>query len=128
MRQPDNIHRLKGNYRPCRHGKVEEKPKIDSNIPDPPIFLDEFAKEEFTRIGKILGAVDVLSDLDLVILTQYAVLYSELRRDPEKFGAAKHSQLRMVIQELGLSPTSRTKLRTNEALSKKVNENPFSAL
>lgn len=52
----------------------------------------------------------VLTALDRTALSQYCFLYSQLVEAPESFSAALHAQLRLVMIELGLTASSRSKL------------------
>lgn len=119
-RKPDNVHQLQGTHRKDRHGDLDTKIQLDSKLPKPPTWLPQFAKKEWQRVCNIMKAVGVITEADASVLTQYCLLYSEMKKVKEEFQAAKHTQLRLCAAELGLTPVSRSKIVVG-----KVNRNEF---
>ena len=120
-RKPDNVHQLKGTHRKDRHGDPDTKVQLNSKLPKPPPWLPPFAKTEWNRICKVMKAVNVITEADASVLTQYCLLYAEMKKEKTDFQAAKHTQLRMCAIELGLTPIARSKIVVG-----KVNRNDFS--
>jgi len=106
---PKNVHLLKGTHRKDRHGPTKEKHALNPKVPPMPGFLPIEAQKEWQRITCILKPLNVLTDADRGILTQYCVLAGELSCDPYGFPATKHTQMRMCEVELGITPSSRNK-------------------
>jgi P27 family predicted phage terminase small subunit len=57
----------------------EPTPEIEAACPDPPVFLPEFAKEEWHRVAPGLHATRLLSTLDIMPLSAYCVAYAQWR-------------------------------------------------
>lgn len=108
-RKPDNLHVLEGTYQKHRHGDLGEKPKWNSDFPDLPDCLDADAQEEWMRLAAIVPA-GVITQTDRSAFAQYCALWSEFKKDPNGFPSSKHSQLKLVQQELGFTPISRSKI------------------
>ena len=110
-RIPDNVHKLKGTYQPCRHGDPETKPDWDESFPDIPDCVAEIpeAAAEWLRVSNFVPA-GVITQTDRTAFSQYCVLWSEFVKDPEGFPSSKHAQLKLVQQELGFTPISRGKI------------------
>ena len=109
-RVPDSIHALKGTYRKDRHGDQGQKLAVDSEIPDKPDFLTEEASGEWDRVTAILYHKGLLTQLDRTILAQYCMMYGKLATEKTNMSAADHTQLRLMEQELGFTPSSRGKI------------------
>jgi len=123
-RKPDNVHRLNGTYKPDRHGDPDTKPEWSEEAPEMPDYLDDLGRAEWERVMRDTPA-GVLTKTDVTILTQYCLLVSRLiawakfriecSEDIEMgkllaFTAADHTQLRLIQQELGFTPSSRGKI------------------
>jgi phage terminase small subunit len=123
-RVPDNVHKLQGTYRSDRHlkrpptpahirtGATDKAPPAVtlSKPPSCPKWLPEAAKKEWRRVVKVLAEYNILSALDQGIMAQYCCLHAQLQEFPEGFSAALHGQLRLLLVELGFTPSSRSKL------------------
>ncbi len=120
-RIPDNVHKLKGTHRKDRHGDPDTKIQLDGRLPVAPRWMPADARKEWARVCKVMKAVNVITEADSTVLTQYCLLYSEMKREKEEFQAAKHTQLRLCAAELGLTPVSRSKIVVG-----KVNRDDFS--
>jgi len=108
-RKPDNVHKLNGTYQKHRHGDPGSKPEWDEGSPEIPKCLKGEARKEWKRIVKIVPE-GVLTITDKTILTQYCALWAELAADPANFETGQHTQLRLILQELGFTPISRSKI------------------
>lgn len=109
-RKPDNIHLLQGTYKPSLHGDPETKPKPKGEIGNPPEWMPELAAEEWNRKKKILSDAGLLRLADEIIFAQYCLLVEDLQTELFKFTAAKHTQLRLLQMEMGMTPASRSKI------------------
>lgn len=110
-RVPDNILKLRGTYRPDRHGEEENKPTVDERLPEAPIWLNELAVDEWRRVTRVLDEADVLRATDMVVLAAYCNAYSKLIMRGMDFTATDLCQLRGLCNDLGLTPVARCKLR-----------------
>lgn len=139
---PASIHKLKGTYRPDRHGG---EPEVESVLPDPPDYLDDVAQAEWRRIAPELHKAGILSKLDIVVLEMYCSIYSRWRYAEKKIHTRKtHAkavttaengymmqstwltvssrcvkQLKDLSTEFGLTPVSRARMKM-----KKEDERP----
>ena len=109
-RKPDNLHLLQGTLQPCRHGDPDKKPKPKGKIGDPPEWMSDIAKTEWHRKKKILADAGLLFLADDMIFAQYCLLVEDLQKEQLNFTAAKHTQLRLVQMEMGMTPASRSKI------------------
>jgi len=109
-RIPDNVHLLKGTYRPSRHGDLKRKPKVEKSFPPMPRWLDKTAKEEWQRIKELTKGIGLITQADQTILAMYCTLYSEFVRTGNDFPVGKHTQLRLCALEMGFTPSSRGKV------------------
>ena len=109
-RKPDNIHLLQGTFQKSRHGDPKKKINLPTKFPICPRWMDKLAKKEWARIKKVMEKSAVITFGDATVLTQYCMLVAELEIEHFEFTAAKHTQLRMVAVELGLTPAARGKI------------------
>ena len=107
---PDNVHLLKGTYRKDRHGDPDKKPKIAAKLGPAPALLNDIARAEWDKKGKMLEKAGLLSGVDETIFAQYCMLYAEFSEQGYDFPGTKHTQLRMCQMELGMTPASRSKI------------------
>jgi phage terminase small subunit len=109
-RKPDNVLKLEGTYRADRHGDPATKLDVETEAPLMPDFLKGAGKKEWDRVAGLLKNKNLLTGLDRSILAQYCALWHEFASDHLAFTAAAHTQLRMLEQELGFTPSSRGKI------------------
>lgn len=121
-RKPIAQHRAQGTYRADRHEGWSEPEDMSTLPPAPPESLTEGARKEWMRITTLLGPSGRLTALDSVVLTQYCELAAQLADSPKDFNAPMHTALRLLASELGLTPTSRSKIAEP---TKPHAENPF---
>jgi len=81
--QPTNILLLKGNPGKRPLNDTEPMPP-DTSIPDPPSFLDKYAKEEWFEVCHSLHAMGTLTKIDKAVLAAYCDSYSLWRRCNEQ--------------------------------------------
>lgn len=124
-RLPDNVHVLRGTFKPNRHGSREKKPLLEPGIPSPPAWLKGAALAEWRRVVKILKPTNVLTIADRTIITQYCLLFGKMSERLDDFSAGDHHQLRTLCSELGLTPASRAKLAPS---GKAKDDDPFGAI
>ena len=112
-RKPDNVLQLAGTYRPDRHGDPDTKPEWSEEAPEMPDYLDDLARAEWERVMRDTPA-GVLTKTDGIVLAQFCLMVSKMIQsctDPDVvFCAADHTQLRLIQQELGFTPSSRGKI------------------
>ena len=138
-RQPSAIKRLKGEMRPSRTNAREPQPGL--TLPAVPKSLPSVARDEWKRVAKILYDARVLTDADLAVLRGYCINFARAFEAEQKvnkegvtiteervlgrrayfvakenpaFSAALKARKQMLefARELGLSPTSRTKIQS----------------
>ena len=110
-RKPDNIHKLKGTYQPCRHGDPDNKPDWSEGFPPMPACIanNKGAKKEWNRLKKNVPS-GVITITDMSSFAQYCLLWSQMDEEGVDFGATKHSQLRLIEADLSFTPSSRGKI------------------
>ncbi len=127
---PPQVHKLRGTFKKCRHSDTLDLP---TSTPEPPEHLDDIALDEWNRLVGELAQVGTLHKLDRTLLATYCVLWSHLTQAERGIrehglvikgatGAAQASpyysvamraasQLTRIAAELGLSPSSRARLK-----------------
>lgn len=125
-------HRLHGTYRADRHGPMATNPLLENlPPPEPPENLSERARKEWDRVLAESAPLGMITALDRAVLTQYCVLWSELEGRMAEgtaadFTAAKHTQLRMLAEMLGLAPgTERDNRLEHLRTETDADDNPF---
>ncbi len=131
---PSKIHQLHGN--PGRRPPNADEPMPPESMPECPEHLDEIAKAEWKRAGKLLMDVRIMTDLDMAMLAGYVTYFSQWctatvqlqksgmvykRKDGAPgwnpyFRVANDCYDRMVKTAvlLGLSPSSRVNLKVEK--------------
>lgn len=109
-RKPDNVHLLEGTFQSCRHGDPSKKPKPKGKIEACPDTLSGDERLYWDKAITALDGLGLLTNADEMILSQYAVLAAEFMAEKKGFTAAKHTQLRLLQIELGMTPLARSKI------------------
>ena len=130
--KPTLLKQLEGN--PGKRPLNDREPVAPPGIPDPPAFLDEVAREEWTHTVKVLAGMRLLSLADRVALAAYCTAYSRwvhaeaqvkklgpVVKSPDKgfpmmspfliIANQSMEQMRKLLVEFGLTPSSRSRLR-----------------
>lgn len=130
---PTSLKILRGN--PGKRKLNRHEPRPAPAIPTCPRELDRAAKTEWKRLAKILAELGLLTQCDRGSLAAYCAAYSRFisaERDVGKYGSvilspdkkwptkspylcvaeAAAEQMRKFGAELGLSPSSRSRLKT----------------
>ena len=133
-RKPSSLHVLHGTDRPDRMNWEEPNPASPDSFPDPPDFLDEVAKEEWSRMGKELFDTGLFTSIDSTALAAYCVAYSQWTeniRKVTKFGTVfktpngypaqspylsmankAFEQMTKMLIEFGMTPSARARVKT----------------
>jgi len=110
---PNHIHKLKGSLRKHRHG-TSMNAVLDAEYPKPPdyIFTINGAEQVWQEVAAIMQATGLYSRADANKLARYCVLEANFRDDPVSFcdTAARLTQLRLLENDLYLSPEARAKV------------------
>ncbi len=106
-KKPSNVHKLHGTFRPDRHG---DDPDIEIGAPIKPEWLSAAASAEWDRSVPIMEGAGYLSVNDQMPLALYCELVADFQADPKGFPAARLTQLRLLMGELGMTPASRAKI------------------
>ena len=134
---------------PGKRKLPENVPKIKTeNIPSPPCYLDDYARQEWHRLSDAMWRIGTLTDGDVENLAAYCSAYSQERSALEEIqGLAKVSRLSSLLvptfngtmiqnplisiantarrdkvkyaAELGLTPSSRSRLGVDLSKNKK---------
>jgi len=140
-RKPTKLHVINGTDRPCRRNNDEPEPDVVENVPDPPEFLSDTAKEEWYSISVKLHNIGVLTDIDLSMLALYCQAYGRWVDAEKKITPANmvvktkngnpinnpylniaNTSMRdchRYLAEFGMTPSSRTKIRVDGSAKKK---------
>ena len=131
---PSNIVLLRGGRRLTHRPPRAEEPRPPERMPPCPRQLDKAARKEWRRIGKLLMAVRVITELDRAVLTIYSQAWSEYVHACEEIPKQKPvwispkdgqpklnpwlrvereacERLMRAIERLGLSPTDRARVK-----------------
>jgi phage terminase small subunit len=104
-----------GSYRPGRDGVEEQEVKVAEPLPPAPDWISEVGAQEWERIIELLGEQGALKATDLSIVAVYCELFAEMKtRGLAEMDSARITQFRLIMQEIGLSPVSRNKLKTDK--------------
>ncbi|MCK4302842.1 MAG: phage terminase small subunit P27 family [Candidatus Eisenbacteria sp.] len=131
--KPKNLKELTGSAKhdPQRVNHDEPQPPIRDDVPRPPDSLDAVAAREWLRIAPILHRLGLLTEVDLVALEAYCVVYGRwvyAEEQIRKFGMVVKSPknetpmqspylsiankalllMRSFVAEFGMTPSSRT--------------------
>ena len=124
IRKPNNLHKLSGTYRKDRHG--EEGDSLDDfqfpELPPPPQNLSDIARDEWFRVVQLLESAGLLKATDYGIMISYCRLFELIVNGEADNKVTIHTQFRMVANELGLTPVSRSKINIGKP---KDNGNPY---
>lgn len=120
-KKPISARKIEGTYRAEIHGLENS---IESGAPEKPLWLSGAAGEEWSRVSKMLENAGYLAKTDGMALSIYCELAAEFAGYPSDFPASKLSQLRMLMNDLGLTPVSRAKMPT----AQKEDKNSFEGL
>lgn len=117
-RKPASVHKLNGTYRQDRHGCKLELP---SSGPEKPGWLSASAEVEWDRVMDIMADSGFLCRTDGAALATYCELLAEFAASPADFPAGRLGQMRLLMSELGLTPSGRAKMPERESHK----DNPF---
>ena len=122
-RQPTRLLELKGAFQahPSRRKERQGEPSPTTAVGTPPKHLSAHARRcwaEFASEG-----AQWLTGADRSLLQVASVLMSEFETSPTEMVGVKVAQLRGVLNDLGFSPTSRT--RISAPPSARSEPNPF---
>lgn len=125
-RTPNNVHKLKGTYRPDRHAeRVSGYQPPAVGYPRPPEYLSGLALAVWGEVEQVMGDCNLYTQADAAKLARYCCIEAEFRTDPCQFPAAKLSQLRLMERDLYLDPEARAKVGGS---AKARPQNPFDDL
>ena len=102
---------------PGKRAINRSEPKPTSSIGDCPEWFPAEAKEEWDRIVPEMVRLGVFAGLDRAIVEGHCLTYADMIRDAKAGKPVRApilAQLRFFAGELGLSPTSRARLKTPE--------------
>lgn len=94
-----------GTFTPAR---ARPAPKLTASEPKMPAVLPERAQEVWQRIVPEMAKAKMLAEIDLDVLVVYCTKMGQFYEDMgASFRAADITQLRMLMCELGLTPSAR---------------------
>lgn len=136
---PSALKLVKGTDQPCRMNKNEPKPKAD-NI-KMPVGMSDSAKKHWGQVVKQLKEAGIMTNLDVTALMIYCETYAQWRdatdkinkhgsvvkgergfpvRSPYLMVAQKaFDQMKQMLTEFGMTPSSRTKVNTTDEHNEK---------
>jgi phage terminase small subunit len=125
-RTPDNVHKLKGTFRPDRHAKnTAERELPAQGYPQPLAYLKADALAVWREVEAVMSVCNLYTQADAAKLARYCCIEAEFRADPAAFPSAKLAQLRLMERDLYLDPEARAKVG---GVSKARTGNPFEDL
>jgi P27 family predicted phage terminase small subunit len=146
---PSNVKRLRGTDQPCRMNGDE--PEYPTDAINPPEYLSQAARLHFLETRALLADANVLTNADVDALALYAQAFATWRKAIEKInelgevvevlvnervvlgevnpwvkiGRDAFAQVRQYQQELGITPSARTRVKVT---AKPEKANDFGAL
>ena len=134
---PSKIIELRGGTKHTHQPPRDQEPQPPEKMPVCPAHLDDMAKIEWQRCGKILMTIGLMTELDMAVLAGYCQAYSEWARATvevpvkgpvwieAKTGLPRLNPWLRVAREaydkmmkaavlLGLSPSSRASLKVEK--------------
>lgn len=125
-RTPDNVLKIKGNFRPDRHSlKAPGYMPPTDGYPSPPTYLKGEQLAIWREVEATMGSCNLYTQADAAKLARYCCIEAQFRADPVEFPASKLAQLRLTERDLYLDPESRAKLGTG---TREKKANPFAEL
>ena len=143
---PTALKLIKGTAQPCRTNNSEPKPKAD-NI-KMPAGMSVMAKKHWSKVCSQLKDAGIITNLDVTALMIYCESYAQWRdatdkinthgsvvkgsqdfpvRSPYLYVAQKaFDQMKSMLTEFGMTPSSRTKVNTTE--EHKIKQDPWADL
>ncbi len=110
---PTNVHKLRGTYREHRH-KNDGEALIPPDYPKAPQYVIDFpgAIDVWNQLEVSMLEADIYTLADSNKMARYCILEAEFRSNPIAFSesAARLTQLRLLENDLYLSPESRAKI------------------
>ncbi|MCK8826396.1 phage terminase small subunit P27 family [Natroniella acetigena] len=134
--KPTKLKVLQGTDRKDRVNENEPKPKELQQVPDPPYYLDYYAKKEWNRAAAHLVEVGLLTEADLSTFQDYCECHAHCIRLNKKIRNEEYEfvtdsgyyqkrpivsilkdfmdQKRKLANVLGLTPSARTKIEIDK--------------
>jgi len=108
-KKPTSLHVLQGTYQKCRH---EGNSDIEASVgqPEKPDWLTGQASKEWDKTIEVLSEAGYLAKTDSMALATYCELVAEFSANPPDFPAGKLGQLRLLMADLGMTPSARAKM------------------
>lgn len=78
--------------------------------PSKPDWLSPMASDEWDRCVPLLCNKGLISEHDQIAFSAYCELTAEFIGSPSEFPSAKMTQLRLLMSDFGMTPSSRVKL------------------
>ena len=97
-RKPTKLKLLEGTYREDRHGKIEDEPQPDTEIPDCPLELSLVAKKEWMRITPLLEELGLIAQINRTSLAQYCSAYARWIKAEQML--IKHGEVIMIVKDV----------------------------
>ena len=133
--KPTKLKVLNGTDRTDRVNEKEPKPKEVKKVPDPPWFLDYYAKKEWKRVAPHLIEVGLLTEADISTFQDYCEVHAHCVRLHRKVHEEGYEfiiesgyvqkrpitsilkdymdQKRKLANQLGLTPAARTNIEVD---------------
>lgn len=102
-----NLRLLRAGTPAVSQRRNEPAPPKPPRTPKPPAWLSAAARKEWKRLAPLMTAAHEWRPEYADQLAVYIVCLLSFKADPANFTAAQLSQLRMLAQDLGLTPRSR---------------------
>ncbi len=114
---PTALKLIQGTLRKERINKHE--PDIKTKMPACPAWLNVEAKKEWKRLIKELNKYGIATGFDFIALATLCQMWGEYiegAKVGEPVGAAHVTQMRLLLVEFGMTPSSRSKVEAVEVL------------
>ena len=126
--KPTKLHVLHGTLDKSRHGRRAGEPDVAAGPGDPPEWLGEYGKAEWTRIMSDAVYGNLIRANHRTSLEHYCVLYDRFVKDAigqAPLSASERQTFHSLCMQFGFTPASQAKVAAPVAEKKK---NDFAAL
>ena len=128
-RKPTALLKLQGTLRKHRHGDRQDL-ELGGELPEPPEFLSDIAREEWHRVCTIGKYAKALSPADRGPLTLYCLLWAELvacQATGQEMQTSRMALFGNLAGKFGMTPSERAKVQLVSA-EEKLYGNAFANL
>jgi phage terminase small subunit len=84
---------------------------VNADLPEKPSWLSGRANAEWDRVVPDLIEKGLVIKIDSFAIAAYCEMYADFSENPGEFPSSKMTQLRLLMTDLGMTPSSRAKTK-----------------